>query len=206
MVPTNFLDLSDQEGTLKVLVESHEGIDEQKVVEALELAKIKHSTQLRDEGSPYIIHPIRVAICLIGELGIFKTHMIVAALLHDAIEDTDLTCGEIEQKFGKRVAEIVKALTRNKDQETKWDKFQKTLKADEEIRTIKACDWLDNLRSWAYIPRSAPAITKFPRWFEEAKKMYIPLAESVNNQLAQKASDALQRVKNKFSYLSLPRI
>src|SRR5690242_20165150 len=68
---------------------------------AYEVARAAHEGQLRDEGTPYIIHPIRVATLLVEELHNYSTHLICAALLHDVIEDSDITRKQIARMFGK---------------------------------------------------------------------------------------------------------
>src|SRR5829696_6747959 len=81
------------------------------VREALEVARQAHSGQVRggSGGRPYIEHPVAVAECL-AEQG-FSEEVLAAGLLHDVVEDSELTVDEIRERFGKRVAELVDVLT-----------------------------------------------------------------------------------------------
>jgi (p)ppGpp synthase/HD superfamily hydrolase len=164
------------------------------LLETLEFAEEKHGAQMRDEGSPYIIHPIRVAIVLMQEIGSHDINVIQAALLHDTLEDTQTTHEELEQLFGKRVVDLVEALTRYKDQETKLEKHHKTMKAPYEVRAAKSSDCLDNMRSWSYVSQNHPSQQKMPRWLDEAKNQYIPLAETVDMTIADKMRNILEEL------------
>ena len=80
------------------------------VQNALELSIEAHKGQFRKSGEPYVIHPILVAV--ITAYFSNDEHMVIAALLHDVVEDTDTTLEEIEEVFGKDVAHIVNGLTK----------------------------------------------------------------------------------------------
>jgi GTP diphosphokinase / guanosine-3',5'-bis(diphosphate) 3'-diphosphatase len=164
--------------------------------EALEVATRSHDGQLRDEGTPYVIHLIRTALILIEELRVEDAEMIAAALLHDSVEDTAMTITELQERFGDSVAKMVEALTRDKSKESKKDKFEKLLHENEKIRTIKSADWFDNMRSWKFISPERPAREKFSRWFEEAENLYIPLAESVDESLGNRMREELMKAKH----------
>ena len=85
-------------------------VDMNVVDAAYQYAAEKHKNQLRKDGSPYVIHPLAVAE-IVAEMGL-DTDAILAALLHDCIEDTDSTHDEIAKKFGKTVAELVEGVTK----------------------------------------------------------------------------------------------
>lgn len=187
----NFSNLNIVEEKFLTLLDKFAPTDKKLIMEAVEVMKTKHKGQLRDEGTAYEIHPIRIATTLIETLEMRDKDTIIAALLHDAIEDTNLTLEEIKKLFGGKVADMVSTLTRDKEQETKQEKFEKTLKADLNTRTIKVCDWLDNMRSWKYIQEDSAAYSKLPRWKSEAKTMYIPLAETVNQKIADEMESLL---------------
>lgn len=123
--------------------------------EAMWFAYDKHSGQLRKYGNePYINHPIRVALDVQRHGGAYE--QIVAALLHDVLEDTDTTYSEVYDKFGEKVADIVNDLT---------DKFtpeafptvnraeRKVFEAERlktirpESKLVKVCDIIDNSKS-----------------------------------------------------------
>src|SRR5580765_7621133 len=75
---------------------------------ALRLAAQAHKDQVRDDGTPYIIHPIRVALIVVEQLSIRNAETICVALLHDTIEDCpDITVGLITQQFGSDIANMV---------------------------------------------------------------------------------------------------
>lgn len=76
--------------------------DMERIERAYQLAKRAHEGTLRRSGEPYIVHPVCAAIILV-ELGM-DTDSIVAALLHDVVEDTEITLEEIRKEFGKDVA------------------------------------------------------------------------------------------------------
>ena len=155
--------------------------DKEQILSAIELAKKSHKGQKRDECQDYIIHPLRIANCLIFELSIKESNFIIASILHDVVVDSDTTINEIQSKFGKTIAELVSKLTRDKSKESKQEKFEKLMKESEEVRLLKAVDWLDNLRSF---PFRKVRDKRFFRHVKEASTMYLPMAESVNSYIA----------------------
>lgn len=171
------------------------------VKEAYLQARAAHDSQMRDDGTPYILHPLRAAISLISECGIKNTDILCAMLLHDVVEDTHVTLAAIEKLFGKNVAELVHNVTRARTvhpteervRRDKAAKFEKLLTADEETRTIKCADLLDNIRSWPNIPCDSTARKKLPRWFDEVSTYALPLAEKTNAIL-------FREIKSAFSY------
>ena len=84
--------------------------DMERIERAYRLAERAHEGTLRRSGEPYIIHPVSAAIILV-ELGM-DTDSIVAALLHDVVEDTDVTLDEIKKEFGQDVALLVDGVTK----------------------------------------------------------------------------------------------
>jgi len=175
----------------KKLIKAIENLkDEEKILLAIDIAKKSHKGQKRDEGQDYIIHPLRIANCLIFELSITDTHLLVAAILHDVVEDSYTTLNDIEKNFGEKIAGYVEKLTRNKEKETKQEKFQKSMKESKEVRLLKAADWLDNLRSFPY---RTLRDERFFRHVKEASTMYLPMAESVNSYIA---SEMRKIIKN----------
>ena len=81
------------------------------IEKAFRFAKEAHKGIRRRSGEPYIMHPIAVATIVSQEIGLGSTS-ICAALLHDAVEDTDYTIEDIEAQFGKKIAQIVEGLTK----------------------------------------------------------------------------------------------
>jgi len=173
------------------LIRAVEKLDKKdKILSALELAKESHKDQKRDEGQDYFIHPIRIVNCLIYELDIKDSNLLISALLHDVVEDSEMTLGEINKKFGKKVEELVNKLTRNKDKETKREKFNKLMKESDEVRLIKTVDWLDNLRSFPYRKDRGE---RYCRHLKEASEMYLPLAQSINNYLTSEMKKIIKK-------------
>lgn len=121
------------------------------IKKGLAFAKYYHGQQMRKSGEPYVSHPIIVSEMVANY--IFKNDVLVAALLHDTVEDTTLTLSEIEAEFGERVAQMVERLTRFVDPDT-----GKKITAEEKIRvvkkyydketvSIKFCDRIDNIKT-----------------------------------------------------------
>ena len=177
--------------------------DKEFVIKAYKLAERYHRGQERDEGGPYIIHCLRIANSLIEKLGVREKEILAAALLHDTIEDTKLTLSKVEKIFGKKVARLVAALTRKHEGDTEENKYKRKLIKHKEIirssrdtREIKALDYLDNVKSWALIPRNHPSRSKFKRWFKEVETMYLPLTETVNSKIVNEMREALEKAKS----------
>ena len=85
--------------------------DKKNIREAYELAVEAHKEQRRKSGEPYVLHPIEVARIPVDEIGLGPT-AVICALLHDVVEDTDVTLEDIRSKFGDKVALIVDGLTK----------------------------------------------------------------------------------------------
>ena len=161
---------------------------------AVEFATRAHEGQTRDEGDPYVIHPIRAALFMIEEMEERDPNVIAAILLHDVVEDTSATLEEIRQKFGDRVARLVESVTRPRAKlETEEDKlktkpaaYQKILHASDETIRIKAADLLDNMRSWEMVEelvRSNPV--RLARWLNEARAYYFEIGKRAGHGVEQ---------------------
>ena len=147
---------------------------------AFELAKQLHADMTRKSGEPYIVHPIEVATIVVSEIGL-DTTSVVAALLHDVVEDTDMKIGELEANFGTKVAQIVDGLTKIrtvfKNKNVAMDKAENlrklllTLDKDIRVILIKIADRLHNMRTMDYMtPDKQRAIA------EETFYIYVPIA------------------------------
>src|SRR5262249_19323766 len=119
---------------------------------AYEAAREAHRDQLRDEGTPYIIHPVRVATLLVEELHNYSPHLICGALLHDVIEDSDITRKQIARMFGKHVARVVWLLTKFEDVSLPAYLAAIEAAAETGAPVVKLCDRLDNLRFLVHSP------------------------------------------------------
>jgi (p)ppGpp synthase/HD superfamily hydrolase len=119
------------------------------VADAHELATDAHAGQRRkDDGTPYITHPESVA-GLLDDAG-FGEEVIAAALLHDVVEDTEMGSGELRQRFGDRVAELVEALSEDDDiadyEDRKREHREQVEASGPDAAAIYIADKLSNLR------------------------------------------------------------
>jgi GTP pyrophosphokinase len=137
-----------------------------------------HAGQTRKSGAPYITHPLAVAI-LLAEIGM-DTTTLVAALLHDTVEDTGLTIGEVKAEFGAEVAVLVDGVT--KLDGSRWgdhaeaETFRKMIVAasiDLRVLVIKLADRVHNLRTLAFHPRRE----KRERIARASMELLVPFAQ-----------------------------
>lgn len=158
---------------------------------AYEVARKAHAGQTRDEGTPYIVHPIRVAVSLVDELGLYSPTLICSALLHDVIEDSDITREDIAELFGEEIAEVVWLLT--KLDEVKLSEYLARIEAAAHTGAplVKLCDRLDNLRSVARTPR----LEKKHRYIRTTEDLYLPLAGRTNQYLHDELSRWLEAAR-----------
>jgi len=160
-------------------------------LKALDWAEQGHRNQLRDSGVVYTIHPIRSALVLVEELGIQDNDMTCACLMHDLVEDSGYTIEHIENEFGSETARLVKGVTRprpgNETEEEKLrdkpKKFKEIAESDENLRLIKLCDILDNMRAMEYISETHINYPKISRWKNELKEFVLPIAKNTNEKL-----------------------
>ena len=101
--------LSKYRGLLRTAKRSKSSEDRKKIRKAFDVALDAHSDMRRKSGEPYIYHPIAVARIVAEEIGLGTTS-IVCALLHDTVEDTDITLEDIEVLFGEKERKIIKTL------------------------------------------------------------------------------------------------
>ena len=146
---------------------------------AFNLSLEAHSNQRRKTGEPYIFHPISVAKIVANEIGLGAVS-IVAALLHDVVEDTKYSINDIEQLFGETVARIVSGLTKisslkkDKDHSIQAENFRKmllTLHDDVRVILIKVADRLHNMQTMDAMPAH-----KQVKIASETLYIYAPLA------------------------------
>ena len=131
---------------------THANEPHRRYAQALLHAIDKHRVQTRRDGSPYIAHPIRVAESLRTIGGVTDPDVLIAALLHDLIEDTDSDWESIESRYGARVANLVAELTadmRLPKAERKHDQLERIRTASPEAKAIKLADRYDNLTDMA---------------------------------------------------------
>ncbi|TFF39116.1 RelA/SpoT family protein [Mucilaginibacter psychrotolerans] len=152
--------------------------DKRMIRKAFDMALESHKDMRRKSGEPYIYHPIAVAQIAAEEIGLGTTS-IVCALLHDVVEDTDVTLEDIEMEFGKKVAKIIDGLTKisgvfDTNSSLQAENFRKmllTLADDVRVILIKLADRLHNMRTMEFMPRD-----KQLKLSSETVYLYAPLA------------------------------
>ncbi len=168
--------------TIEMLMEkmrqSGKPYDIEKIMTAYELAEKAHEGQKRSSGEPYISHPVAVAYILVEYL--MDTDTIVSALLHDVVEDTDISLDTLRKKFGEDVANLVDGVTKiglvplNTKEEQQAENIRKILMAmskDIRVIIIKLADRLHNMRTLTFRPPHKQRKTSV-----ETMNFYAPIA------------------------------
>ena len=168
----------------RAILAAHPNADVASIRAAFEYANEHHGPQLRKSGEPYIIHPIAVAE-IINELDLDRDS-VIAALLHDCIEDTDSTHDEIARLFGAQVANLVEGVTkltrmqytsREDEQMENLRKMFMAMAKDVRVILIKLCDRLHNMRTLQYqsdVKQKEKAL--------ETMEVYAPIAHRLGMQ------------------------
>lgn len=149
------------------------------IIKAYNYAKEKHGTQCRKSGEPYIIHPVQVAYIL-ADIGLDEA-TICAALLHDVVEDTEVTHEDLVRDFGEEIATMVAGVTKLGElryqastEERQVENYRKMFLAmgkDIRVIIIKLADRLHNLRTLKYLRRDRQIANA-----KETMELYAPLA------------------------------
>lgn len=168
----------DIEGLLARVAQAHSEVDVDLVRRAYELAASAHEGQARKSGAPYVEHPLAVAGILC------EWHLdaasIAVGLLHDVLEDTDISSEQMEEEFGAEVAKLVAGVTKigrmefNSKMQEQADNFRKLLLAmvdDVRVLLVKLADRLHNMRTLHWLPEG-----KRRRIARETQDIYAPLA------------------------------
>ncbi len=182
--PDKPADFSDPDDLFDLLIEKirkyHPSDDTTMISKAYEVARNAHAGQLRKSGEPYIIHPLCVAIIL-ADLELDK-ESIIAAILHDVVEDTVMTNEEITAEFGEEVANLVDGVTKLTRLSWSADKVEiqaenlrkmfLAMAKDIRVIIIKLADRLHNMRTLQYMrPEKQKEIAK------ETMEIYAPIAQ-----------------------------
>ena len=153
-----------------------QGSDRERIVRAFEIAEQAHRGQKRKSGEPYITHPVAVAEIL-GELGM-NAATIIAALLHDTVEDTPYSLTQLRNDFGSEIADLVDGVTKldrvvyGPDAEAETvRKMVIAMSRDIRVLVIKLADRLHNARTWKYLEPETVS-----RKARETLDIYAPLA------------------------------
>ena len=153
-------------------------IDVKLITKAYEYANKHHDGQCRRSGEPYIIHPLNVAYIL-ADIGLDDS-TICAALLHDLVEDTDVTEQNIQEEFGQEIADMVEGVTKLSSmqfasmEEQQVEDYRKMFLAmgkDIRVILIKLADRLHNMRTLKYLKRDRQIANA-----KETMELYAPLA------------------------------
>ena len=166
------------EDILNKMKKNNRKSDAKLILKAYNFAKEKHGDQLRKSGEPYIIHPMQVAYIL-ADLGLDDS-TICAALLHDVVEDTDVTHQDLINEFGLEIAEMVDGVTKlsklncesvEEEQVENYRKMFLAMGKDIRVIMIKLSDRLHNMRTLKYLSRDRQIANA-----KETMDLYAPLA------------------------------
>ncbi len=183
---------------LDVIERNIKNLNKEKIISAYHFAKEAHEGQKRKSGEPYIIHPIAVAKILV-EMGM-DTDTIVAALLHDVVEDTEVELREVESKFGSDVALLVDGVTklgllpltsREEQQAENVRKMLLAMSRDIRVVIIKLVDRLHNMRTIDYVSEQKQRDKSL-----ETMEVYAPIAHRLG----------IRAVKEELEDLSLKHL
>ena len=142
----------------------------------IEFAAAKHRNQRRKdaEASPYINHPLQLAHVLATEGGVSDLKTLMAAVLHDTVEDTETTYDELVERFGKKVADVVMEVTDDKAL-VKADRKRRQLEhaphMSKRAALVKLADKTCNLRDVARSPPTGWSLTRKQEYFDWAKEV-----------------------------------
>ena len=170
---------------------------EKKIIyQSLVIAYNSHDGQKRKSGEPYVHHPIEVAKIVSKDIGLDYVS-IASALLHDVVEDTDITLNDLNQSVGEEISKIVDGLTKistlkkNEDYSVQAENYRKmllTLHNDIRVILIKLADRLHNMRTIEFLSKA-----KQDQMASESIYIYAPLAHRVG----------LYNIKNELEDISL---
>lgn len=169
--------------------------DTKEIKKAFAASMEAHADMRRKSDEPYIYHPLEVAQICVEEIGLGTTS-VICALLHDVVEDTEITIPEVEADFGKKVATIIDGLTKisgvfdqgSSEQAENFRKMLLTLSDDVRVILIKLADRLHNMRTLESMPRH-----KQLKIANETIYLYAPLAHRLG----------LYNIKSELEDLSL---
>ncbi len=170
--------LKAYKGLLKACKKVRDKEDTRLIRKAFDISVDAHKDMRRKSGEPYIYHPIAVARITAEEIGLGTTS-IICALLHDTVEDTDITLDDVERWFGKKVRKIIDGLTKisgifDQTSSLQAENFRKmllTLSDDVRVILIKLADRLHNMRTLESMARD-----KQLKIANETLFLYAPLA------------------------------
>lgn len=154
-----------------------------RVIDAYEMASSVHAGKLRNDGTPYFDHIARTVMILMDELSVYDTDVVIAALLHDVLEDSrTITRDVLEYNFGSYVAYIVETLTKDLDaakvDPERVDAYyaERLRRASQDCLLIKLSARLDNFRCLSFNLKKNPHL-----YVSTTLSRYVPIAEAVSD-------------------------
>ncbi len=168
---------------INTLKKNRKKVNSKLILKAYNFAKSKHDDQKRLSGESYIIHPVHVA-AILSDINLDDA-TICAALLHDVVEDTDVTREELENEFGKEISDMVDGVTklgklqyttREEQQVENYRKMFLAMGKDIRVILIKLADRLHNMRTLKFLKRERQIANS-----RETMDLYAPLANRLRN-------------------------
>lgn len=143
------------------------------LIKAMAFAARKHRDQRRKDvcASPYINHPIQLVDVLTNEAGITDIKVLIAAVLHDTIEDTETTAAELRQHFGQQICNIVLEVSDDSSlckMDRKQAQIKTASKLSDEAKLVKLADKICNLRDVAFNPPAGWGVQRRQEYFDWA--------------------------------------
>lgn len=182
--------------------------DAKLIKKAFTISLEAHKDMRRKSGEPFIFHPLAVAEICVEEIGLGTTS-IIAALMHDVVEDTDIELADIERMFGKKITRIIDGLTKirgvfeygTSQQAENFRKMLFTLSEDVRVILIKLADRLHNMRTLDSMPRN-----KQLKVANETIYLYAPLAHRLGlNAIKTELEDLYLRFTDRPVYDAIAR-
>ena len=184
-MPENVYEEKDIKDVIQEIKKHNNKADEKLIMHAYNFAVEHHNGQLRKSGEPYIIHPVQVAY-IAATLGL-DSNAIAASLMHDLVEDTDVTLDDIRTQFSDEIAEMVDGVTKlgkikyASHEELLAENYRKMFLAmgkDIRVILIKLSDRLHNMRTLEFLPGDRQIVKA-----KETINLYAPLANRLRNVL-----------------------
>jgi guanosine-3',5'-bis(diphosphate) 3'-pyrophosphohydrolase len=183
---------------LAIILAAMTSEDAERVQQAFQFAAAAHALHTRDEGTPYIDHPVRVAGIVWSELGRREPDLVVAALTHDILEDCpEITADILEGVIGSRplgwVIDVTKAPPADGDKARRdRDYLDRLPRLTVEARLLKLADRIDNVRSVVLSPDRAKAL----RYLTVTRENFLPLAAATDVTAERLLAAACQTLEN----------
>jgi guanosine-3',5'-bis(diphosphate) 3'-pyrophosphohydrolase len=173
----------DEPGKCKDLTTHHSPLTTHHLLEAASFAARAHQGQFRKDGvTPYVSHVFRVCLVVRDIFGFDDPRMLIAALLHDVIEDTTTDFDDVEEKYGTEIATWVSYLTKDKrlpENEREQAYIQRLQEAPWQVQVCKLADVFDNLMDAVHLPqdRQQRQLKRVDQYFSMLRQIDAPEAK-----------------------------